>query len=289
MEGSVVRYMYQALCLVILFALAACTRMDLAYRNLDTLIPWTLDDYLDMNREQKAWFESELEDHLRWHCQTQLPGYLPWLDRLQAQVATQQVSDSDLQALTQEGEQAAQDIARQITPSAVQLLRELDDGQVTELRDAFAKDIAKRRKEQVAPPLDAQVQDRAARMHKRLQPWLGNIHEDQDAAIQHWSAQLGEHNRVALDARAAWQNALLAALAQRNQPGFEGQVVQLLQHRDSLWSQAYRNDHANSQAAARQLTIEIMRLSDAPQRQTLAQQLHTLRERFAALRCLKKQ
>ena len=35
-------------------ALAACSRIDLAYRNLDRLVPWSLGDYLAMNSEQKA-------------------------------------------------------------------------------------------------------------------------------------------------------------------------------------------------------------------------------------------
>lgn len=288
MRSVAVRHLVTLLGLAALLACAACTRMDLAYRNLDTLIPWSLDDYLDMNRGQKAWFDKQLEDHLRWHCQTQLPRYLPWLDRLQAQVATQYVSDNDLQTLTQEGEQAAQDIARQITPSAVQLLKNLDDNQVAELREAFAKDIAKRRNEQVSPSVAQQAQDRTERMSKRLQPWLGNINVEQQAAIERWSASLGNHNQVAVEARSRWQQALLSTLAQRDQPGFDDRVAQLLQHRDTLWTEAYRVDRAHSQAAARKLTIAIMNASDARQRQTLTQQLQTLGDRFAALRCLRK-
>lgn len=288
MRSSAVRHVVMLLAGVALLACAACTRMDLAYRNLDTLIPWSLDDYLDMNRGQKAWFDKQLEDHLRWHCQTQLPGYLPWLARLQAQVATQHVNDSDLQTLTQEGEQAAQDIARQITPSAVQLLKNLDDNQVAELREAFAKDIAKRRNEQVSPSMAQQAQDRTERMRKRLQPWLGDINAEQQAAIERWSTSLGNHNQVAVEARSRWQQALLSALAQRDQPGFDSKVTQLLQHRDTLWTEAYRADRAHSQAAARELTIAVMNASDARQRQTLTQQLQALRDRFAALRCLRK-
>ena len=55
---------------------AACSRVGLAYRNLDVIIPWTLNDYLEMNHEQKDWFNERLKEHLSWHCTTQLPGYL---------------------------------------------------------------------------------------------------------------------------------------------------------------------------------------------------------------------
>lgn len=289
MRVSAVHRQWWAVWLAGLLALTACTRMDLAYRNLDTLIPWTLDDYLDMNREQKAWFEGQLADHLRWHCQTQLPGYLPWLDRLQSLVATQNATDETLQALTREGEEAAEAIARQITPSAVELLQNLDHEQVSALREAFAKDIAKRKREQVSPPLAEQIQTRAEKMHGRLKPWLGRISPEQDAAIARWASQLGDHNRLAVDNRERWQQALLSALDHRHEPGFEARVTQLLQRRQALWSEAYRADRANSQAAARALTQAVLQTSDADQRQQLMAQLEKLRERFSALKCLKKQ
>ena len=75
--------------LIFTLALGACSRVGLAYRNLDVIIPWTLSDYLDMNGEQKDWFNERLKEHLNWHCTTQLPGYLDWLDRLQTMVENQ--------------------------------------------------------------------------------------------------------------------------------------------------------------------------------------------------------
>ena len=92
--------------LIFTLALGACSRVGLAYRNLDVIIPWTLGDYLDMNGEQKGWFNERLKEHLSWHCTTQLPGYLDWLDRLQGMVATNQVTDAALQTRTQEAKQA---------------------------------------------------------------------------------------------------------------------------------------------------------------------------------------
>ena len=92
--------------LIFTLALGACSRVGLAYRNLDVIIPWSLSDYLDMNGEQKDWFNERLKDHLSWHCTTQLPGYLDWLDRLQTMVETNQVTDAALQARTAEAKQA---------------------------------------------------------------------------------------------------------------------------------------------------------------------------------------
>ncbi len=89
-------------CLILSLAVAACSRVGLAYRNLDVIIPWTLGDYIDMHREQKGWLNERLKEHLQWHCTTQLPGYLQWLDRVQAMVENGQVNDAQLQARTAE-------------------------------------------------------------------------------------------------------------------------------------------------------------------------------------------
>lgn len=123
--------------LVLSVLLAGCNRVGLAYRNLDVIIPWTLNDYLDMNAGQKSWFNDTLKEHLAWHCTTQLPGYLDWLDRLQQMVDSHQVSDAALQAHALEAKQAIADVARQITPSAIELLRGLDEQQVREMDAAL--------------------------------------------------------------------------------------------------------------------------------------------------------
>ena len=142
------RWLIRFAALIILsLVLGACSRVGLAYRNLDVIIPWTLSDYLDMNGEQKGWFNERLKEHLSWHCTTQLPGYLDWLDRLQTMVQTNQVTDAALQTRTQEAKAAIAQTAREITPSAIELLKGLDDKQVAEMNDAFAKDLRKRQDE----------------------------------------------------------------------------------------------------------------------------------------------
>ncbi|HEY6611743.1 MAG TPA: DUF6279 family lipoprotein, partial [Pseudomonas sp.] len=67
--------------LLALLVLAACSRMELVYRNLDWLIPWKLDDYLSLDAGQSVWLDARLDDHLRWHCRSELPRYLDWFDR----------------------------------------------------------------------------------------------------------------------------------------------------------------------------------------------------------------
>ncbi|MBV6823797.1 DUF6279 family lipoprotein [Pseudomonas sp. PD9R] len=276
-----------AFVLTVTLALCGCSRMGLAYRNLDVIIPWTLSDYLDMNGEQKGWLNERLKEHLSWHCTTQMPGYLDWLDRLQTMVATNQVTDAALQARTVEAKQAIAETAREITPSAIELLQGLDDKQVAEMNEAFAKDQRKRQEEYLKPPLDQQIKERAERMEKRLDDWLGPLSPTQRQRVMTWSKTLGDQNTQWIANRDHWQKQFSAAVAQRQSPEFPQRIETLLVNRESLWTPQYRQAFANTEAQARSLFVDLMAESTPAQRQRLLKKIEGVRKDFGDLKCLK--
>lgn len=273
--------------LIFTLALGACSRVGLAYRNLDVIIPWSLSDYVDMNGEQKDWFNERLEEHLSWHCTTQLPGYLGWLDRLQAMVESNQVTDAALQERTAEAKQAIAETAREITPSAIELLQGLDDKQVAEMNDAFAKDLRKRQQEYVKPPLAQQIKERGERMEKRLNDWLGPLSDTQKQRVVAWTNALGDQNTQWIANRAHWQQQFSAAVAQRQSPEFPQRIETLLVNRERLWTADYRKAYANTEAQARSLFVDLMAESTPQQRERLLKKIEGVRKDFNDLKCLK--
>jgi hypothetical protein len=267
-------------------ALGACTRVDLAYRNLDVIVPWTLGDYLDMNRDQKNWFNDRLREHLRWHCTTQLPANLAWLDRLDHMVSSGQVTDAQLQARTAEAKQAIAEVAREVTPSAVELLQGLDDSQIKAMRQSLGDDLRKRRAEFVEPPLSKQISERARRMSKRLVPWFGTLTEAQSQRIDAWSQALGTQYKDWIDNREHWQGLFLQALDQRREPGFPARIGQLLQQRESLWTPQYQASFLRTEEQTRHLLVDLFAQSTPSQRQQVQQKISDLRQDFKKLKCL---
>lgn len=273
--------------LIFTLALGACSRVGLAYRNLDVIIPWSLSDYVDMNGEQKDWFNERLKEHLSWHCTTQLPGYLDWLDRLQVMVESNQVNDAALQERTAEAKQAIADTAREITPSAIELLQGLDDKQVAEMNDAFAKDLRKRQQEYVKPPLAQQIKERGERMEKRLNDWLGPLSDTQKQRVVAWTNALGDQNTQWIANRAHWQQQFSAAVAQRQSAEFPQRIETLLVNRERLWTADYRKAYANTEAQARSLFVDLMAESTPQQRERLLKKIEGVRKDFNDLKCLK--
>lgn len=268
-------------------ALAACGRIDLAYRNLDRLVPWSLGDYLAMNSEQKAMLDDRLREHLAWHCKTQLPGYLDWLDRVRGMVADDQVTDQSLQQRTREAREAIGRVAEEITPSATELLRGMSDAQVAEMREAFREDISERQKKYVDTPLDKQIARRTERMEKRLTPWFGELTAVQKQRVQAWSQALGDQNREWIANRAHWQQQLLLAMNQRNDASFEPRLATLLQRKESLWTPEYRAAYQNTEQQARSLLVDLVHQSTPQQRRYLLERLGKVRTDFSELKCLK--
>lgn len=281
------RLKFLVMLLTLSLVLAGCNRVGLAYRNLDVIIPWTLSDYLEMNAGQKSWFNDTLKEHLAWHCTTQLPGYLDWLDRLQQMVDTNQVTDAALQTRTAEAKQAIAESAQAITPSAVELLQGLDDQQVKDMEQAFAKDLRKRQDEYLKPPLEQQIKERAERMNKRLDAWLGPLSASQQNRVTAWSIALGEQNQQWIGNRAHWQTLFISAVKDRHSSDFPQKIEQLLVNRESLWTPEYRQAYAQTEAAARSLIVDLIAESTVQQRQKLTQKIDKVRSDFKALKCLK--
>lgn len=273
--------------LLVLSLLPACTRMDLAYRNLDLIIPWSLNDYLGLNSTQKDWLNVRLKQHLSWHCSTQLPGYLGWLDHLQQAVETRQVTQAELQLRTDEAKDAISQISRQVTPSAVELLAQLDDKQVQDMQAAFAKDLRKHEKEFLDEPLSVQIDERAERMQKRLSPWIGGLNPAQRARVNNWSASLGEQNRAWLDNRAQWQTLFVKTVQERHSADFAERIGKLLQDRHTFWTPQYRVAYEHTEQATIALLVDVMAANTPAQQQRLLQKIASMREDFNDLHCLK--
>lgn len=273
------------LLLLLAFALllTACSRVGLAYRNLDWLIPWKLGDYIALNDEQRAWLKPRLQQHLEWHCSVELPRYLDWLARNQALL---DAPDSEaLSAQLREFERALDRIAVEITPSTTELLRGLSPRQVEQLFEALEEQNEQMREKFLEPPLELQVARRAQRMEERLRPWFGRLDPQQRARVAAWAERLGAQNQVWLDNRLAWQQALRETLEVRRGTDFEPRVGALLQQRERFYTETYRASHAANRQALAELLGDLLTQADDRQLERARQRLGRLHADLAAQQC----
>lgn len=267
-----------------LLLLGACSRLDLAYRNLDWLIPWSIGDYVSLHKAQRAWLEPRIQAHLRWHCSTQLPRYAAWLQEVATLGQAERLDAGQLLEHMQGFKEAIDAVAVEITPTSVSLLQGLDPEQVEELNTSLDEKERKLRKEHLTPR-DEQVEQRRERMEKRLKPWFGTLSAQQQAKVDAWAESLGDSNLLWVDNRRLWQSALRSALAERDSQDFAPRIAALLQDREAFWSDAYRAHFERGQVALSRLLADLFNASSASQRERLRSRLHDLQQDIRQLQC----
>ncbi|MDH1261942.1 DUF6279 family lipoprotein [Pseudomonas sp. GD03944] len=274
------------LLLLILSLLSACSSVGLAYRNLDWLIPWRLNDYLTLTSEQKAWLKPRIQAHLAWHCSTELPHTLGLLEHARTLLAQPEgASPEQFGEQLAEFDAAVKRIAVQITPTAIELLQGLNPKQVAELQAAIDEDNQEDRQDFLEPELAVQITERAERMEERLRPWFGRLSEAQQARILQWSTGLGEQNRIWLENRQQWQQAFSQTLDARKGADFSERMTRLLQDREAFYTDAYRAAYPKTRAALATLFSDLLGSADAKQRERLDHRLRDLHRDLAAQAC----
>jgi hypothetical protein len=271
------------LCLSLL--VSACSRIGLAYRNLDWLVPWRLNDYLNLDSQQRAWLKPRLQAHLQWHCSAELPRYIDWLHSTESILAQAQPDSAQLLEQFARFDAALKRLSVEITPTAIELLQGLSEQQVSEFHAALDEDNLEDRQDFLDPPLATQISERQMRMQERLRPWLGRLNNAQTEHIAAWANNLGEQNPLWLENRKLWQVELRKALAERDSADFAEQLTRLLQQRERFYSDEYRASYSRSRQALATLFSQLLSSSDEPQRERLSHRLRDLRRDLAEQQC----
>ncbi len=273
------------LLLAIGLLVSACGKASLAYRNLDWVIPWRVNQYLDLDSQQKAWLKPKVQEHLAWHCSTELPRYVDWLQRTQDLLQEPAPDASQLEAQMIEAEQAFHAIVRETNPTAVALLADLRPEQVDRLYARMEKDNREDRQEFLEPPLQTQISERAERLEKRLKPWFGTFNEMQRARIGQWASERRDQNRQWLENRTRWQDEFRSVLDQRDAEGFAQRMSYVLENRRGAHDERATQAYEQSRLAMAALLSDLLAAADEQQRTRVNERLASLQSDLAGQIC----
>ncbi|SFQ34590.1 hypothetical protein SAMN05216229_11769 [Geopseudomonas sagittaria] len=270
--------------LLVLLVLAACSRLELVYHNLDWLIPWKLDDYLSLDARQSAWLDARLDEHLRWHCRSELPRYLDWLERQRGLLAGSPDAET-LKGPMGEARQLLQASLRHVTPDTARLLAGLSAAQVDELDLRLAAERARLNEQQLGGSPEQRLQRRATRAQRRLEDWLGPLHPQQRAYLRLWAARHEANVQPWLANRERWQAQLLDDLRRPPKESLSARLEPLLGQPERYWSEDYRRAVARAERSLAELLSELWASSTPGQRAHLQARLVALRSDLERLEC----
>lgn len=277
----------KSLCLLLSLGVlvSACSKAGLAYRNLDWVISWRVNQYLDLDSQQKTWFKPKLQEHLTWHCSTELPRYVDWLQRTEQLVQAPEPDARQMEAQMIEAEQAFNAIVQQTNPTTVALLAGLRPEQVERLYARMEKDNREDRQKFLEPPLETQISERAERLEKRLKPWFGNLNETQKARIAQWASERRDQNRLWLENRARWQGEFRRVLDDRDAEDFAQRMSHVLENRRGGHDQQTTQAYEQSRQAMAALLSDLLAAADHRQRDQVNQRLTSIRADLAGEIC----
>nr|WP_283246521.1 DUF6279 family lipoprotein [Pseudomonas insulae] len=246
---------------------------------------WWIDDYLDLNAEQKAWLMPRLHDDLDWHCRTELPRYVAWLDAQRGLVQRTPLQADQIESQFDALDRAMQAIAVRITPGSIELLRGLDSAQVAGLAERFDEDVRKWRREYLIPTPQEQIDKRSELMEKRLRPWFGTLSAAQRQRVADWAREANPRTPIWLANRRQQQQHLLTLLATRSAADFPQQLTLQLQQPESRWSEDYRQAYQASRRDLATLLADLVNSASAEQRTRLVEQFGELHDDLQSLDC----
>lgn len=241
--------------LLLTTALTSCSRVQIVYNQLDWLLPYYLETYVELSADQDSYLEQEVKRLLTWHCSTQLASYAGLLRAASGEFRSSDMSRKKLAGYSNRIEQYWRDILLQSTPAITVLLLDANESQIEELFSSFSERNREWLDEFNDITEDELRSDYAQRMARELERWFGPLQPAQVQSLQAWSRQFQPLGTAGLQMRMTWQARLKDLLEIRGQQeDFRDGMYRLINNPESMHPTAYRQLIDNN----RELTITLI-------------------------------
>ena len=223
-----------------LLLLAGCST-SFFYERADRFAGRWVNGYLELEAEQQAILEEELEAVHEWHRREHLPRYAAWLRSVAAQVeAPGELGPAALRARGEELGEFWRELADRALPPLLQLGAGLEDEQVDDFLERLREKHAEELEEGAGRSAEWQAARRSRAMERFLKRWVGSLSSAQQAQVEAWSQQLEPSREVWLESRLGWIDGMERALGSRQDDAALAIAAETLIVRpEDRWTPAY--------------------------------------------------
>ncbi|NBB92509.1 MAG: hypothetical protein GVY32_04985 [Gammaproteobacteria bacterium] len=224
------RHSLRLVTLLMLVALLGGCGVKTVYNNADWLVMRWVEDRVDLTAEQDKMLRASLDEHLAWHCASELPAYAAFLRQVDRDVVAGRIDEETLERYQTQVTDFGRRLLAHIRPTVIDLLASLDDEQVTRLLDSFEERNRELREEAESYAEASAVEARAENMEKGMRRFSGRLTDTQRARLRQWAGALDPTAEMALQQRLRWQAEFAGALRMRHEPRrFEAAIAALLE------------------------------------------------------------
>jgi len=257
--------------------------VKLGYNNIDRLVRWSVDDYLDLDPLQETYFRTQLDTLLYWHRTSELPVYAREIRKLDAALADGATVE-ELFVFREEVEGWWRRVLEASLPLSTELMYSATDAQLDRFAVQFEKDVVKYTK----PYTKLSPEERRRRWARDVRDYFeyltGNLNNEQKQVIELASAQLLIDDLIWADYRRRYGAALVALVRQRDSfVEFSHAFRDMTFNRERWYGDEYTAALAANQGLYRDITIAILNSLTQEQRRQLSKNLLDVAKDFDEL------
>ena len=221
---------------VLLTLLVAGCTMSFTYNHLDWLIPWYVDDYVDLSRQQRQLLQGQLGPVLQWHREEELERYLELLDQIEADLAGE-ITAGQVRSWADEIIAAVERVEENMVSVALQFGATLSNEQLAEFMESVWEEHREYEEEFLSRSDEEYVEENSENLEEFLERFTGRLDDEQETILLQAAESLHRFDGVWLEDHEQWLNTL-GPLLQRK-PGWEDAIREAYANRTRQQSPEY--------------------------------------------------
>ncbi|MDB4261596.1 DUF6279 family lipoprotein [bacterium] len=266
--------------LLALLFIGGCSSTTFVYNRLDFLLPWYLDDYVELDRAQETFLDAQLQPFLAWHRSEELPRYTQILDDITRRLDGP-LTGQDVAAISLEFEQAWLRLEGRSLEWLLALGERLTEDQVQQFLDELWKQQEKYQKKYLERSDREYREDSYDSLVDSVQDYLGRLSKPQKQLLETASGELLRSDATWLRERAAWLQRL--GVMMRREPGWQQAIRDAVQQRSETVSVDYVELYEHNLAVIHSALAQVLNSRSEKQDQRLRKKLTNLREDLQVL------
>lgn len=191
------------LILLVLLILGTACSNKFFYNQLDWLIPWYVDDYVDLTFVQKENLDKQVEMLLQWHRGEELSHYIEILNHIEKDV-TEDVTVATVKSWFDVVLIAAKRVQINILPSAIELGEKLTEEQMAEFVKNLSVRQAELEEEYLSRSNEEYIEDNYESLTDNLGKYVGRLSDAQKERLNKAASTMQRFDHVWLEDRRAW-------------------------------------------------------------------------------------
>ena len=202
-----------------LATLAGCSMVRLGYPQLDTIAAWTVDEYFDLDPQQKQEFQRRFERFHEWHRYEQLPDYALFLAEAKARLQ-KGLKREDALWVTNGVRARYRTLVTYVADDAAAMLMSVTPEQLDALQRRWEKDNRRFVREyRLEASVEEQRRATGRRALSRIRDWVGHLDDGQEQEILAWASALPLIHGPRHQDRLRRQREFLQLMSQRDDAG----------------------------------------------------------------------